>query len=402
MDLDYLWDITPARLAALPRETELSGSIDTHVHLRNNARSGDGRMEMAVAECAAEHEAVVAIGNTNPEVTSAADSLLYLKQARACIPKGNGLQILMAPLVGDHTDPEMVRQAWDRPDGQEDFHALKIFFDKVSNAKTCVTDINRIAPLIQSVTRGLRHKKRPIPITFHAEVFADKFGEQLPIAEREWYCVQHVISAAIAMNPDATYVLRHISDGRTIEWAQEQRRRGVNVHLEICPQYSIMTEEDLFIADDGRAALQCNCICWPRFKNEWSRVAVENIALSGLSWVHEGTDYALHLDDPTLSARARCLSSFWHNAVRDEHILKFVALNCLYFDQPLRDSVEEFAMFVDDLLCLVVCIVDNLFYFSINFTRDFFRIRMVLYPAAKECAAALALERHGAHFSLMP
>jgi dihydroorotase len=298
MNINELFDLSPAKMATLPAYIDLLMGVDGHGHLRNDSKSGDGRMEMVLdAYNDAVYQYVVAIGNGNPPVCDIPSALAYRRQINRHQRRAPNLNVLIASLVNDNTDPEMVRRAWDQPRGQEVIHALKVFFYGVSNdAGNSVSNIYNIESLIKSTTVGLIHKKEPIPITFHAERRKDRSGNVLPIKDREFYCVETDICDAVHMNPDGKYLLRHVSDGRTFEWVRLMRRK-FDIHVEISPQYCITIDDDIFQSDDGKAMLQCNCICWPRFKDAWSRQQNINMALSGENWVHFGSDFAKHLAD---------------------------------------------------------------------------------------------------------
>jgi dihydroorotase len=207
---------------------------------------------------------------------------------------------MTVPLISDTTDPEMIRRGWDKPDGQEDFHGVKVFWEGVSNDYgNSISDIEKIRDILLLSTEKSRFKDRPMPVTYHAECAKDAGGNYIPIKDREFYCVSTQIAKAIEINPEAAHVIRHVSDYRTIETAVDWRAKGVNIHLESSPQYAVLIDDSLFIGSDGLAALQCNCVFWPRPKDEVSRKCNADLMLSGYDWVHYALDYALHLDDPT-------------------------------------------------------------------------------------------------------
>jgi len=296
MDLDSLFNIS-AQMRGKEREfLELDGIVDPHVHGRGKA---DGRMQMAMRECAGTYAAIVDVANI-PGRPTQESSRTRLGEMRSCLPAGSAMQLMTVPLVNDTTDPEMIRRGWDKPDGSEDFHGVKVFWEGVSNDfGNSITHIDKITELLKMSTARMRFKTRPMPVTYHAECAKYPDGKKIPIKDREFYCVTTQIAKAVEVNPEAAHVIRHASDYRTVEWAVDQRARGVNIHIELSPQYAILIDDDIFTGNDGLAVLQCNCVFWPRPKDEQSRSYMAELMLKGYDWVHYGLDYAMHLDDPT-------------------------------------------------------------------------------------------------------
>ncbi|OGC80394.1 hypothetical protein A2943_00995 [Candidatus Adlerbacteria bacterium RIFCSPLOWO2_01_FULL_51_16] len=296
MDLDKLFDLSAAKMATMPVSLLLPETVDTHVHCRLKKT---GQMAMVVTACAGEHGTIVDIPNV-PSITTIKAMQERRMEILSCVPTGQHLQVLMTPLINDKTDPDMIRSAWDRPDGVEELHGVKIFWQGVSNDYgNSVSSAVAIKPLIQSTTKQFVYKSRPLPVTLHAECSKDYSGNEIPIKDREFWCVVNEVEKIVKMNPEGTYVIRHISDYRTLEKIADWQAHRINIHGEVSPQYVILIDDDLFKSDEDHAMLQCNCIFWPRPKDKRSQLAIRKAALSGVPWLHIGTDYAMHLDDMT-------------------------------------------------------------------------------------------------------
>jgi dihydroorotase len=275
-----------------PTHIDLPLTIDPHVHLRDET---DGRLAMTLAECDAAHAVVIDIGNTATEVTS----LALVEERDAVVqrnkPPGSNLRVYYSPLIGRGGDMNIMRDIRDQSPDNRKAVCVKIFFEGVSNARTSITDVEQIRFIIEESTRG---DLPPTPITWHAECLKASDGRMIPIKDREHYCVTKQVERALKFNPDAVHVIRHVSDRRTIQWAQEMRRLGFNVHLEQSMQYLLHTNDSIFMADDGsHAILQCDCIYWPRPKDEADRCAAIALAQSRWFFRHIGNDFAMHLDD---------------------------------------------------------------------------------------------------------
>lgn len=314
--LDELFDISAQARAAMPTKLILPGTVDTHVHFRT---PNDGRMQMVVAACAGEHEATIDVPNV-PDVQT-------LEQYRArrriieSYQRGARFQVGMTPLINDKTDPDVIRAAWE----SGDIKGVKIFWQGVSNDYgNSISSAAAIVPLIKALAKPYHNRlTRPV-VTLHAECLKDYRGDVIPIKDREFWCVQNEVKAIIEADPEGTYVIRHVSDYRTLEWVELMRHKnGYNIHVELSPQYFILIDDSLFESDSGHAELQCDCIFWPRPKDALSRSKIQEAALWGVSWIHIATDFAIHLDNPLLEGGVKI--NKWGKAVGGLNLLPKVA-----------------------------------------------------------------------------
>lgn len=308
MDLDSLFDISPAKRVQMRQQHSvlLPPSLDTHIHCRTIAT---GQMGMVVGECAKVHAGIIDIANV-PGITTPNDVRRRLAQILSWVPKGKEMQVRITPLINDHTPAHHWQEVWDKPDGEEEIAGVKIFWQGVSNDYgNSISSASAIQDFLRSTTTKLKHKSRPLVVTMHAECLKDYSGNVIPIKDREYWCMYNEVQKVVRYNPEGTYVIRHVSDYRTLEIIAELRNKGIDIHAEVSPQYFILIDDSLFTGEDGHAALQCNCIFWPRPKDAKSRKAIQSAALKGYAWMHIGQDYALHPEDPAQPVGVKINSS---------------------------------------------------------------------------------------------
>ena len=279
----------------MPDSVILHESIDTHTHPRDMKKHGDGRMETLMPLLAAEHETIVAIGNCQSPVLDLPSARAWKRDILSCIPPEQPLCVLIAALVTDRTPPGLVQSLSALPDPP--INLLKIFFEKVSNdGGNSVSDLKLIDDTIAATYQGRKH---PIHIMIHAERKYDQNGNRIEMRDREWYCIKHDIEPMLERHPHVEITIAHVSDGRTVAWIREMRRRGFMVWGEIATHYLVRCHEDLYEGRRGGTAFQANDLCWPLYKNEASMTALQVAALDCEDIFHFGSDFACHKDDPT-------------------------------------------------------------------------------------------------------
>lgn len=286
MDLDKLFDIDAKKRAAMPKSLMVPLGIDTHVHGRTPQ---DGRSQMVIKMCAGEYEAIIDIPNVR-DVSSGEQCLARRIMLEALVPEGKRrLNVYCTPLINDDTDPAMLKAAWKA----SDIAGIKIFWKGVSNAYgQYITSIQAIERLIAALPDGF-------VVTVHAECLIDYKGRPLEIKDREYWCIINELVRLIRLNPKLVYIVRHVSDYRTLQWIEERWKEGYKIYAEISPQYLIQVADDIFKDDDGHAELQCDCLYWPRPKDPHSRKALQASVLRCPPWLIWGSDLAVHLHDPS-------------------------------------------------------------------------------------------------------
>ncbi len=278
-----------------PQEIELDGSVDPHFHGRNSGPK-DGRMKLVLAAAAREHEALVLIGNTVPSILTAKDADAYLAEAASALPRGATTELYVAPLLTNETTPEMIYEM--RLNKRIAF--IKGFLEGVSNdGGKNVRDVRAIMPTLRACHDSTINA-RALPVHWHMERKFAWNGARIAMRNREWYAVKHDLAQVLALDPEGSHTVKHVSDVRTLVWLRRQRRRGFRVWAEIAPHYLTRCHEDLYEGAGGKGtAFNTHDLCWPIYKSAESRVALLEAALSGDPWVFFGSDCACHVDDPS-------------------------------------------------------------------------------------------------------
>jgi len=285
------------------RRIHLEGVVDLHFHFRNPAEAGDGRTEMLMEAVAHEHEAVVAIGNSAPPVTNQEEADAYHGMLCRHRPAESDLIILVAPLMTDRTTAEMVRKT--RTSRPRTVGFWKAFFEGVSNdGGMSISDPALVHDAIRASYDDSADAE-PVSVHFHAErkYVRGHTGEtehRIPMLEREWYCVDLDVREILEQHPDGIFVLKHITDWRTVEFVREYHRKGYRIYGEIAAQYLAQCFDDLWEGPGNKGtAFRANDVRWPLPKDRKSQLAIIDAALSGEECFLFGSDCAWHLDDPT-------------------------------------------------------------------------------------------------------
>lgn len=313
MDLDTLFDLSIEKREAMPKSAWVPLGIDTHIHGREDK---DGRMPMVVRACAGEFECIIDIPNV-PNAATGEQCAARGKMMQTFVPQGQTLRILHTPLINDNTDPDMLTEAWKRGH----IAGCKIFWTGVSNSYgQFITSTAAVAHILRGIPDDF-------PVTLHAECSKDYAGN--PIERKDWecWCISREVEAMLRIRPRGVFIIRHVSDYRTLEWIEHKWTQGYRVYAELSPQYLIQIDDDLFVNDDGHSELQCDCVYWPRPKDARSRKALQAILLRCPPWLIYGSDFALHLHDQTAEGGVKI--NKWGKAVGGLNFLPKVAKSCL-------------------------------------------------------------------------
>jgi len=241
---------------------------DWHVHLR------DGAMLEAVAPYTARQFArAIVMPNLAPPVTTAAAAAAYRDRILAALPAGSDFTPLMTLYLTDDSDPDEIM----RGHGEGVVTACKLYpAHATTNAAHGVTDIARIAPVLEAMQRiGM-------PLLIHGEVT----DRAVDIFDREAVFIERVLAPLICDFPALKVVLEHIT---TAEAADFVAASGPLVAATITPQHLHINRNAMF---DG--GLRPHAYCLPVAKREMHRRAVRAAATSGSPQFFLGTDSAPH------------------------------------------------------------------------------------------------------------
>jgi len=274
---------------------DLDGSVDPHVHGRDDLSNQDGRMELVVPLAEAEHEDVVLILNT-PAIVTSEGATEYLRRARRHQRPGSPTRLHAAPLLTDQTTPEMIH-AMRRND---DVAFIKGFLKGVSN------DGSKSVSNVRALRETLYACHDPSidapakPVDWHMERKFDRKGGVIAVRNREWYAIRNDFAHVLEVDPEGNHAVKHVSDARTAARIQKLRREGYNVYAEFAPHYFIRCFEDLFEGAGGGTAFRANEFCVPVYKSRDSQLKLIKAAFVGAEegWAFIGSDCACHADDP--------------------------------------------------------------------------------------------------------
>ncbi len=278
------------------REIELEGSVDPHVHARDDRSHNDGRMEIVIPLAESEHEDLILILNTPAIVTSEGASE-YLRRARRYQQSNSTTRLHAAPLLTDQTTPEMIH-AMRRND---DIACVKGFLKGVSNdGGKSVSDIRALEKTLYAL-HDAKIDAPAKPADWHMERKFDRDGNRIDIADREWYAIEHDLKTILAIDPEGSHTVKHVSDKRTALQVHEYRKAGHSVYAEFSPHYFIQCLDDLFEGPDGGTAFDTKRFCVPLFKSKESQQCLIDIVPIGAEegWAFIGSDFACHIDDAT-------------------------------------------------------------------------------------------------------
>ena len=241
---------------------------DWHVHLR------DGAMLNAVAPFTARQFArAVVMPNLAPPITTAAAAAAYRARILAALPPGADFTPLMTLYLTDDIDADEIV----RGQGEAIVTACKLYpAHATTNADHGVTDIARIAPVLETMQR------LGVPLLIHGEVT----DHDVDIFDREAVFIERGLVPLVRDFPALKIVLEHIT---TAEAAAFVADAGPLVAATITPQHLHINRNAMF---DG--GLRPHAYCLPVAKREAHRRAVRAAATSGSPQFFLGTDSAPH------------------------------------------------------------------------------------------------------------
>lgn len=286
------------RATEVLNEVEIDESVDTHDHLRDTAENGDGRMEMSTPLAVGQHESIFSIGNNAQAVLDQQGVDAHIAKAYGCI-RGDErrIRIYGIPLMTDLTTPQMVVEG--RTWADRTLIAWKIFMFGASNdAGKSVTDFAKIDEAV-SMTYSPTINAANVPIHIHTEEKFDADGNRIPILEREHYAMVHKVTPFIRRHRRGVFVIKHVSDLRTLALIRQLRDEGFEVYAEVAAHYLCRCNDDLFEDGKGGTAFQANDLCWPIYKGYDSQMALREAILDPEDWIMFGSDRAMHIDNPT-------------------------------------------------------------------------------------------------------
>ena len=238
---------------------------DWHVHLR------DGEMLQRVAPYTArQFGRAIIMPNLLPPVTSVEAARDYRRRILEATQPG--FTPLMTCYLTDDADPDEIGRGYD----EGVWTAAKLYpAGATTNSASGVTDIGTIYPVLE------RMQRIGMVLCVHGEVT----DPDVDVFDRERIFIARTLVRLVKDFPALKIVLEHITTREAADFVRYNERVGATV----TPQHLVINRNAIFAG-----GLRPHAYCLPVAKREEHRLAVREVATSGLPNVFLGTDSAPH------------------------------------------------------------------------------------------------------------
>ena len=238
---------------------------DWHVHLR------DGEMLQRVAPYTArQFGRAIIMPNLVPPVTSVEAARDYRRRILEATQPG--FTPLMTCYLTDDADPDEIGRGYD----EGVWTAAKLYpAGATTNSASGVTDIGTIYPVLE------RMQRIGMVLCVHGEVT----DPDVDVFDRERVFIARTLVRLVKDFPALKIVLEHITTREAADFVRYNERVGATV----TPQHLVINRNAIFAG-----GLRPHAYCLPVAKREEHRLAVREVATSGLPNVFLGTDSAPH------------------------------------------------------------------------------------------------------------
>jgi len=238
---------------------------DWHVHLR------DGEMLQRVAPYTArQFGRAIIMPNLLPPVTSVEAARDYRRRILEATQPG--FTPLMTCYLTDDADPDEIGRGYD----EGVWTAAKLYpAGATTNSASGVTDIGTIYPVLE------RMQRIGMVLCVHGEVT----DPDVDVFDRERVFIARTLVRLVKDFPALKIVLEHITTREAADFVRYNERVGATV----TPQHLVINRNAIFAG-----GLRPHAYCLPVAKREEHRLAVREVATSGLPNVFLGTDSAPH------------------------------------------------------------------------------------------------------------
>ena len=238
---------------------------DWHVHLR------DGEMLQRVAPYTArQFWRAIIMPNLVPPVTSVEAARDYRRRILEATQPG--FTPLMTCYLTDDADPDEIGRGYD----EGVWTAAKLYpAGATTNSASGVTDIGTIYPVLE------RMQRIGMVLCVHGEVT----DPDVDVFDRERIFIARTLVRLVKDFPALKIVLEHITTREAADFVRYNERVGATV----TPQHLVINRNAIFAG-----GLRPHAYCLPVAKREEHRLAVREVATSGLPNVFLGTDSAPH------------------------------------------------------------------------------------------------------------
>ncbi|GAB0147561.1 MULTISPECIES: dihydroorotase [Marichromatium] len=247
---------------------EITRPDDWHLHLRDGAAMAD-----VVGHSARQFARAIIMPNLKPPVTDTALALAYRERILAALPQGSGFEPLMTLYLTDLTRPEEI----DRARASGAVAACKLYpAGATTNSDSGVTDIARIAPVLEAMQRNA------MPLLVHCEVT----DPEVDIFEREQRFIDDKLVPLLRDFPELKVVFEHVT---TADGVALVREGPETLGATITPHHLRYNRNALLAG-----GIRPHFYCLPVLKHERHREALVEAATSGHPRFFLGTDSAPH------------------------------------------------------------------------------------------------------------
>jgi dihydroorotase len=261
----------------MPDRLTLRRPDDWHLHLRDG-----GMLEAVLPFTARQFARAIVMPNLVPPITTVAAARAYEARIRAALAPG----VDFTPLMTCYLTDSLERAELERGVAERVFVAAKLYPARATtNSEFGVTDIRKIYPLLETMTR------LGMPLLIHGEVV----DPAVDVFDREAVFIERVLQPLLRDLPGLRVVFEHVTTEEAVAFVLATRE---NLAATITAHHLVINRNALF-----QGGLRPHAYCLPVAKRERHRLALRRAAVSGDSRFFLGTDSAPH---PAHDKEAAC------------------------------------------------------------------------------------------------
>ena len=278
---------SPAGAAPSLREITIRRPDDWHIHLR------DGEiLRKVLPHTVMQFARGIIMPNLSPPVTTVAAALAYRARVLAALPAGADFVPLMTCYLTDTTSAEEIERGF----SERAWIAAKLYpAGATTNAHHGVTDLNRLAPVLE------RMERIGLPLLTHGE----STDPAVDIFDREVRFMEDSLLPLLARHQGLKVVAEHVT---TAEALDVVRAHAPRMGATITPHHLMINRNAMF-----QGGLRPHRYCLPVAKREHHRLALRKAATGGETCFFLGTDTAPH---PRRAKEAACgCAGIFHGSI---------------------------------------------------------------------------------------
>jgi dihydroorotase len=260
-----------------PRTFEVEAVVNAHSHLREGEVVGP-LIEKNIEGGA---DVIAFMGNTKNGLTTAAQTLEYLKAAQSLVPAGKKMTLIPIMIANESTPEDEINRAAEA--GIFDVKFLPL--NRTTNSHYGIRHYARMIPIIQ------RCSKLDVRVHIHPEHPRMTF----PGRDAE-YLFQPILDMFI--NETAAIIIsEHGTDGRCVPFWIEASKTG---------RFFVTLTAHHLIADEDQVFGDVRAVCKPPIKTALDREQLVALVAENHPWVMAGPDDAPHDTAAKFAHEGRC------------------------------------------------------------------------------------------------